>query len=250
MQYLEEKGIGFKTRAAIMPRVTGAVIYDLGVGDSKVRPGKPAGYTAAQNASFAHVEQGNVGVGIGATTGKWFLGRKMKGGFGMALATLPHDMMVAAFAVTNSMGDIVNPVTGQFYADDGKYSLERRPMPTDLEHLVSLADLQRLQTKTNTTLAVIGTNIAMERDQLMKVAELAHDGMARAVFPVHSTMDGDTIFALSSLSGERKKLRMTEQTVTDLVGLAAQEAIMKAIKNSVMNAKSIPDYPAYNAEQH
>lgn len=70
----------------------------------------------------------------------------------------------------------------------------------------------------------------------------------RAVFPVHSTMDGDTVFALSSLSGERKKLPMTEQTVTDLVGLAAQEAIIKAIKNSVLNAKSIPDYPAYNAE--
>ena len=90
----------------------------------------------------------------------------------------------------------------------------------------------------------------MERNQLMKVAELAHDGMARAVFPVHSNMDGDTIFALSSLSGERKQLRMTEQTVTDLVGLAAQEAIMKAIKNSVINAKSIPDYPAYNTEHH
>ena len=248
MQYLEEKGIGYKTRAAIMPRVTGAVIYDLGVGDSKVRPGKPEGYAAVQNASFDNLAQGNVGVGIGATTGKWFLGRKMKGGFGMALATLPHDMMVAAFAVTNAMGDVVNPVTGTFYADDGNYSLDRRSMPQDLEHLVSLADVQMLQTQTNTTLAVIGTNIAMERYQLMKVAELAHDGMARAVFPVHSNMDGDTIFALSSLSGERKKLPMTEQTVTDLVGLAAQEAIIKAIKNSVLNAKSIPDYPAYNAE--
>ena len=85
MQYLEEKGIGYKTRAAIMPGVTGAVIYDLGVGDSQVRPGKPEGYAAVQNASFYNLAQGNVGVGIGATTGKWFLGRKMKGGFGMAL---------------------------------------------------------------------------------------------------------------------------------------------------------------------
>jgi L-aminopeptidase/D-esterase-like protein len=250
MQYLEAKGIGLKTRAAIIPRVTGAVIYDLGVGDSKVRPGKPEGYAAAQDASFTNVQQGNVGVGIGATTGKWFLGRKMKGGFGMALATLPHDMMVAAFVVTNSMGDVVNPVTGRFYADDGNYALDKRSLPQDLQHLLSLADVQKLQIQTHTTLAVIGTNIAMERNQLLKVAELAHDGMARAVFPVHSTMDGDTIFALSSLSGERKKLPLAEQTVTDLVGLAAQDAMMQAIKNSVMNAASIPDYPAYTAEQH
>ena len=105
---------------------------------------------------------------------------------------------------------------GYVFADNGNYTLDRRSMPQDLEHLVSLADVQMLQTQTNTTLAVIGTNIAMERYQLMKVAELAHDGMARAVFPVHSTMDGDTVFALSSLSGERKKLPMTEQTVTTL----------------------------------
>ena len=239
MQYLEEHRIGYMTRAALIPGMTGAVIYDLAVGNN-IRPGKKEGYLVAENASYNNLGQGNIGVGTGATTGKWFAGRKIKGGFGMGLTTLPEDIMVGAFVVTNSLGDIVNPETNKFYCDEGGWSLDNKKMTADVEKLSGLMKMSF------TTLAVIATNVVMDRRQLIKVAELAHDGMARAVFPVHTMMDGDTIFALSSLSGDRKEFpKAWSGTMIDVVGIAAQDALMKAIKNSVLHAESIEDFPAY-----
>lgn len=242
MQYLEEQGIGYQTRAALIPGMVGAVIYDLAVGNGKVRPGKKEGYEAASNASYSNTQQGNVGVGMGATVGKWFKGKKIKGGFGMEVSILPDDIIVGAFVVTNSLGDAVNPQTGKFYMDVGGYDLQSKNIREKLTKLSGLMDIS----PKNTTLAVVATNVAMDRRQLMKVAELAHDGMARSIFPVHTMMDGDVIFALSSLSGEHKSFPDAwSGTMTDLVGIAAQDALMKAIKNSILNAKSIKDFPAH-----
>lgn len=242
MKYLEENKIGAFTRAAIIPNITGAAIYDLGVGNSKKRPGKMEGYAAAKNASYSNLAQGNVGVGTGATTGKWFKGKPLKGGFGMSVTSLPNGIIVAAFVVTNSVGDVVNPDTKKFYCDDGNFDLEKKNISEDIEKLYKL---KKLRGK-NTTLAVVATNVAMDRIQLMKVAELAHDGMARAIFPVHTMFDGDIVFALSSLSGERKTFPKTWKiALTDVVGLGAQEALMKAIKNSIIHAKTIDKFPSY-----
>lgn len=230
MQYLEEEKVGFKNETAILPQITSACIYDLSLGNPSIRPTKANGYLAAQCASYSNLEQGVCGVGTGAMVGDWLKGKKMKGGFGMDHTILPHGILVAAFVVTNSTGDVINPSTGAFYADDGEYDLANKNISADdLKLLESSEPPQK-----NTTLAVIATNVKMEKHQLAKVAELAHDGMARAIFPVHTMHDGDTIFALSSGSGEQKTFpHVWSGTITDIVGIAAQDALMKAIKNSV-----------------
>src|SRR5207249_2066954 len=149
MQYLEEHKVGHRTRAAIVPGITGAVIYDLGVGNAATRPGKKEGYIAASNASFDNLAQGNVGVGTGATCGKWFKGKRMKGGFGMATAHLPTDISVSAFVVTNSVGDIVNPATSKFYVDEGGYDSGGNLSIEDMDKLTGLMDVSSLS-ETNT----------------------------------------------------------------------------------------------------
>lgn len=242
MQYLEEQGIGNQTRGGVIPGTTAATIYDIAIGN-KVYPSKANGYLAAQHANEQEYAQGNVGVGTGATVGKWFKGKKMKGGFGIGVTELAHNILVAAFAVTNSVGDIVNPVTGQFYSESGKYSVVNEQLGEKLDHLIGLMDL----TPSNTTLAVIATNVVMNKYQLMKVAELAHDGMARAVHPVHTNMDGDVVFAISSRSGERIEIPgILETSLVDVIGLAAADALVKAINNSIQEAKGIKHFPACN----
>lgn len=244
MQFLEGKDIGYQTTAGVVPLITGAVIFDLAVGNSKVRPTKENGYRAAESANDLTLDQGNVGVGTGATVGKWALGTPMKGGFGMAVGTVGEDILVAAFVVTNAVGDVINPKTGKFYSECGQYgeiTEDFKPRPGRLRGLLSLSP-------TNTTLAVVATNIALEKTQLIKVAEQAHNGMARAIHPIHTNMDGDVVFALSSLSGERKRLPASASiTTVDLVSLAAADAMTKAINNSIIHAQSIPGFPAYES---
>jgi L-aminopeptidase/D-esterase-like protein len=244
MQYLEEKEIGLKTSAGPVPLVTGAVIYDLAVGEGKARPTKDDGYRAAKSARMTDTVQGNVGVGTGATVGKWVGGVPMKGGFGVGVTEIGNDVLVVAFAVTNAVGDVINPKTGKFYSESGQQSLVTAEFSPRLDRLSGLMT----QTPTNTTLAVVATNVHMEKTQLMKVAELANDGMARAIHPIHTMLDGDVIFALSSLGGERKVLsEVSTNTCIDIVGLAAADALVKAINNSILKAKSISGFPAYQA---
>jgi L-aminopeptidase/D-esterase-like protein len=242
MQYLEENEIGYRTRAGIVPGMAAAVIYDIAVGDSKVRPRKGDGYLAAKSSGSGNMTQGNVGVGTGATVGKWAGGIPMKGGFGIGITEIGEDILVAAFAVTNAVGDVVNPKTGQFYSESGQQRLVNEAFSPDLHRLHGLIS----QDPTNTTLAVVATNLRMEKTQLMKVAELAHDGMARAIHPIHTNLDGDVIFAISSLTGEQKVLaQVSPLTCVDIIGLAAADALTKAINNSIIQAKSINGFPAY-----
>lgn len=241
MQYLEERNVGDKTRAGIIPGITGAVIYDIAVGKN-TRPNKQNGYEAAKNADYTNLSQGNIGVGTGATVGKWFKGKRMKGGFGMATTKLPHEILVTAFVVTNAVGDVVNPKTGEFYSECGKQSLVNEDLGHTIEHLTGLLDL----TPSNTTLAVIATNVSLSKNQLMKVAEFAHDGMARAIHPIHTNQDGDVVFALSSHSGERKTFpQILDISLVDSIGLGASDALVKAINNSIKHAKSIVNFPSY-----
>lgn len=245
MQYLEEQGIGNKTRAGVVPGITGGVIYDLAVGNSKIRPNKESGYKAAIGASYNISQEGNVGVGTGATTGKWFDGKRLKGGFGVAEVHLSQDILVCAFVVTNSSGDIVNPKTGKFYYDEGNFDLGKHRLPDDLQQFT-----QSSSVPLNTTLAVIATNMAMNRNQLLKVAEIAQDGMARSVLPVHATYDGDIVFATSSHSGERRTIAGVADTIiTDVVGLGAADALAKAVKSSVLHAEDIDGFPVYTLQR-
>ena len=232
-QYLEEKGVGIASKSGSIPYITASVIYDLAVIMGKRKPTKKDGYNAAKSASYSNFSQGNIGVGTGATTGKWFKGKFVNGGFGMAVTKLPGDILVGAFVVTNSVGDVVNPNNNKFYSDSGDFDLDKKNINKN-NNLLGLIDM----TAMNTTLAVIATNTAINNFQLMKVAELAHDGMARAIMPVHTMMDGDIVFAISSYNGERKDISyMNPLTQVDMIGMGAADALMKAIKNSIINAK-------------
>ncbi|HEX7017866.1 MAG TPA: P1 family peptidase [Patescibacteria group bacterium] len=233
MKSLTKQGIGNKTRAGLIPGTTGAVIYDIAIGKN-VSPSEDEGKQAVANASQELPEQGNVGVGTGATVGKWYKGKFMKGGFGIGVSYLPHDIIVAAFTVTNALGDVVNPITKQFYSEAGGYHQVHETLGDKITHLTGSMDLTG-----NTTLTVIATNVAMSKNQLMKVAEFTHDGYARAIHPIHTNMDGDVVFAISSKDGEQLKFDTPEITLTDMIGMAAQDAVVKAIKNSILSATTV-----------
>lgn len=238
MKALVKQGVGNKTRAGLIPGTTGAVIYDIAVGKN-ISPSEKEGMEAVTNASLDLPKEGNVGVGTGATVGKWYKGRLMKGGFGIGVSHLPHNIIVAAFTVTNALGDVVSPVSKKFYSESGGYDQVYQTLGDKINHLTGTMDLSG-----NTTLTVIATNVAMSKHQLMKVAEFTHDGYARAINPIHTNMDGDVVFAISSRDGERIELDTPEITVTDMIGMAAQDAVVQAINNSVKEAKSVGDIKA------
>jgi L-aminopeptidase/D-esterase-like protein len=226
MQFLEENKVGFHIDSQIVPSVTGAVIYDLGVGNPAVRPSRADGYYAAKNASYKNLSQGAIGAGTGATVGKWNKNKSTPGGFGMDFVTLKNNIIVTAFVVTNAIGNIINPKTNSYYYDAGSFDESDLGFDTDKKRRTSLPNA--------TTLAVIATNVDLNRPQLMKVAELAHDGMARSIYPVHTSLDGDTIFAISSLNGERMTLpRIPSIQLVDTIGILAGKTLASAIKHSI-----------------
>ncbi len=229
LEYLEQRGIGNRRSGRLVPGITGAVIHDLAEGNDR-RPTKENGLEAAVNSSYDNVIQGRIGVGTGATVGKWFRGQKGKGGFGIAAKVLAENIIVAAFVVTNACGDIINAeTTGVGNGREGLYQINTTEEFNKLSGLMNFS----LQ---NTTLAVIATNVKLNKIQLMKVAELAHDGMARAIYPVHTSLDGDIVFALSSLDGDRIDPLLPETVLVDLVGVAASDALEEAIRNSVSHS--------------
>ena len=233
MRYLDERGVGYRTRAARVPIVPAAILYDLGVGDPAVRPGADCGYRAARAARGDGVDEGSVGAGAGATVGKLAgPGRAMKGGVGTALVELPDGLQVAALMAVNAVGDVHDPATGALIAGvrsgDGRRlvgagALLREPAPDAPGE--------------NTTIGVVATNAALDKAQLGVVARMAHDGLARAVRPAHTPVDGDTIFALST--GGR-------EAPADLlrIGALAAEVTAEAIVRGVRAARGLPGYPA------
>ena len=236
VKYLEQHNVGFAFGGAVVPIVPAAILFDLGVGDQKIRPNADCGYAAASAASDGPVAEGNVGAGAGATVGK-MAGREraMKGGIGTAAITLPDGLVVAALVAVNARGDVVDPRTGQVVAgmrtEDGKQladvrSLLRRgalklPEPEPLQH---------------TTIGVVATNATLTKVQATKVAQMAHDGLARTIVPAHTSGDGDAIFALAT--GTRGPADL------DTIGALAADAMADAILRAVRAAASIPGYPA------
>ena len=214
-----------------VPSVVGAVIYDRRIGND-VRPKLADGFKMAENATYKNFKQGNIGVGTGATTGKWKYGKKIKGGFGLAIKEVQPNAYIGAFVVTNSAGDIVNPKTNKFYSECGGY------VENDIAGAYEGEAI-------NTTLAVIITNIEMEKTELMKVSELAHDGMARAIYPVHTSSDGDVIFSVSTCGKNRVKLDMKRDDLVNYVGISASNLLIKAINNSLLEAEAIGGFPTY-----
>lgn len=220
------------------PSVVGAVIYDRKIGKD-VRPHLKDGYEMAKNASYNNIQQGNVGVGTGATTGKWIYKNRIKGGFGISIKEIQKNAYVGAFVVTNSVGDVINPTTKEFYSECGKYNFNNY-------FNKEFSNYTKIERGTNTTLAVIVTNIEMTREELIKVSELAQDGMARAIYPVHTNYDGDVIFSISPHSKNRVKLNYDSFDLVNFVGTAASDTLIDAINNSIKNATSTDEFIAYS----
>jgi len=238
MRYLDDKNIGFKTATSInVPIVPAASLFDLNVGaNPKIRPTADCGYRAAQAASTNPVTEGNVGAGAGATVGKSAgANRAMKGGIGSAAIQMPDGLIVAALVAINPAGDIIDPATGKVVAGvrtpDGKSLADARAL------LTSGALRQPARIGENTTLAVVATNATLTKTQATKVAEMAHDGFARAIYPSHTMGDGDTIFALATGA-------QTGSADVSRVGALAAQVVADAIVRAARQATGIPGYPA------
>jgi len=229
MKYLEEKGLGFDVGVGVVPIVCGASLFDLVVGDPKCRPDQEMGYQACHNASAEPPEEGNVGAGTGATVGK-FLGveRMMKSGLG-TYALQIGDLIVGAVVAVNSLGDVIDIETGKRLA--GMLNEEGTAVISTEETLYQQYADNRNVFSGNTTIGCIVTNAKLTKNQANKIASIAHNGFARAIRPVHTMADGDTIFALSV--GE-------VEVMPDAVGALAAEVMAKSINRAVLTAR-----PAY-----
>ncbi len=248
MRYLEEKGVGFDTHVYKVPIVPSAILFDLGIGDPKVRPDAAMGYQACQNASSEPPAEGNVGAGTGATVGKILgPGQCMKSGIGTASLEIGAGVIVGAIAAVNAFGDVIDPSTGQIIA--GARSRDVGPLHIGAPGYFadSMHVMQTLIGRTalvygsrgNTVIGVVATNARLDKEQANKVAQMAHDGLARTIRPAHTMLDGDTIFALAT--GEHNA------DVT-IVGAYAAEVFAQAILRAVRAAKPVAGLPALGGE--
>jgi L-aminopeptidase/D-esterase-like protein len=250
VRYLEERGFGYDAGVAKVPIVPAAILFDLPFGGKpKVRPTAECGYAAALAASDGPVAEGSIGAGAGATVGK--MGgptRSMKSGIGTASITMPDGLVVAALVAVNAVGDIIDPATGKVVAGvraaDGKGFADARillrsgafarrppgpggPPPAD----------EAPRPGQNTTIGVVATNAVLTKVEALKVAQMAHDGFARAISPVHTPADGDTIFAVATGT------RAGEANV-GLIGALAAEAMADAIVRAATQATGAAGVPA------
>ena len=237
MRYLSERNIGYDTRAARVPIVPAAILYDLGIGDDpSIRPTAECGYRAASSANRNPVDEGSVGAGAGATVGKLGggRGRAMRGGIGSAVIDLGGGVRVGALIAVNAVGDIVDPETGAIVA--GVRTADGTGF-ADARTLLRMARRTEARNGENTTIGVVATNAVLDKAQLALVARMAHDGLARAVRPAHTPADGDTIFAIATgaVEGDASLLQL---------GAVAADATSEAILRAVRAATGIPGYPA------
>lgn len=239
VRYLDERGIGYPTGVANVPIVPAAILFDLGTGGKpQVRPTADCGYRAAAAANVGPIAEGTVGAGAGATVGKMGgPGRSMKGGLGTASITLPDGLTVAAIVAVNAVGDVIDPTTGKVVAgvrtEDGQ-------RPADIRVLLRSGALSRGRSSAsveNTTIGIVATNAKLDKAQATKIAQMAHDGYARAISPVHMPSDGDVIFSLATGKHEH-------DANVALVGALAAEVMAEAIVRAVREATGLPGIPA------
>ncbi len=229
MRYLEEQGIGFRVGNQLVPIVPAAILFDLGVGDGHIRPDAAAGYAACKAASSGKVAEGSVGAGAGATIGKFFGPKSMmKSGIGTAsLAVGTSGVMVAAIVAVNAVGDVLDPATGKIVAG------ARKPDGTGfIDTMARLCEGKRSgesQAGRNTTIGVVATNATFDKAQMTKIAQMAHDGLARAINPVHTPMDGDTIFAAST---GVVKAALDHGAVGAIAAQVVSEAVLRAVRSA------------------
>lgn len=230
MEFLEEQGIGHPTAPTVVPIVPAAVLFDLAVGDFQIRPDRKMGYKACREAGM-EVSEGNVGAGTGATVGK-IRGYDYctKSGLGSWAISLENGLTVGAIVAVNAFGDVIDPRNGSIIAgvrDDQGAFIGTAQAWKDMKGAVTFPG------GTNTTIAVVACNAELDKSRATKVAQMAHDGLARVINPVHTMCDGDTIFALATgeMAGD-----------VNVIGYLAQEALARAVLRAVYAAQSIKGY--------
>jgi len=243
MRYLDERNVGYDARIVRVPIVPAAILFDLSVGGRpQVRPTAECGYAAARAATDGPVAEGNVGAGAGATVGKVLgMERSMKAGIGTAAIGFPSGLVVAALVAVNAAGDVVDPSTGRTVAGvrtpDGKALADARLL---LRSGALQAPRGLLRPGENTTIGVVATNVALSKVQALKVAQMAQDGLARAISPVHTMGDGDTIFSLAT--GTRSG-QVSDDELSEIGALAA-EVVSDAVLHAAQRAQGILGIPS------
>ena len=230
MQWLDEQGIGMNVGMCRVPIVPAAVLFDLALGDSTIRPSAQDGYIASMNASTRNTEQGNVGAGAGATVGKLYgIHRAMKGGIGTASVTV-GKITVGALVACNALGDVIDPNTGALIAG-ARYENSKQLCDARNSILLGSPPLPIIS-GTNTTIGVIATDAKLNKIQTHLLSQIGHDGLARSINPVHTLYDGDTLFALAT--GES-----TEPVDMTVLCVMAAEAVANATVQAVKLATSL-----------
>ncbi len=238
VRWLEERGHGVQVGPAQIPIVPAAVLFDLWVGDARIRPDAAAGYAACEASSAAHPAQGCVGAGAGASVGKLFgMARAMKGGVGTASLKV-GAITVGALVAVNAIGDVVDPATGRVVAgaraEDGR---------TPLDTVAALIDGQlpaHLMAGMATTIGIVATDAQLTKAQANKLAAMSHDGLSRSINPVHTSGDGDAMFAVAT-GGSGKPGNLT------VLGTLAAEVTARAVLNAVRAAHGLQDPPLPSA---
>jgi L-aminopeptidase/D-esterase-like protein len=234
VRWLEERGIGHPAGPARVPIVPAAILFDLGVGDPRVRPDAASGYAACQAADSKPPAEGSVGAGAGATVGKLHgLGRAMKGGIGTASARV-GGITVGAIVAVNAVGDIVDPTSARLIA--GLRSADGRRIVGTMPSLLRGEVPAGLEAGMATTLGCVATDAMLDKAQACKLAQMAHDGLARAIDPVHTMYDGDTVFALATgASGRAGNL--------SALGAIAAAVMATAVVRAARGARGLPGIP-------
>ncbi len=243
VRYLEERGVGFEVGVVKVPIVPAAILFDLGVGRSDRRPDAAMGYAACRAASTERPAEGNAGAGMGATVGKILgLPGATKGGLGTASVDLGHGVAVGAIVAVNAFGDVTDPRTGRVLA--GARPVEGSPPAAAGSPFVDTLSVMRSMVgqpwlrfgrRENTVIGVVATNARLDKEGANKVAQMAHDGLARAVRPAHTMLDGDTLFALSTGGAEAD---------VNILGAFAAEVVARAIVRAVMAAEPVGEIPS------
>jgi L-aminopeptidase/D-esterase-like protein len=237
MRYLEERKVGFDVGVTHVPIVPAAILFDLTIGDAHIRPDAAMGYAACVAAVSGPVIQGNAGAGMGACVGGMFGPPfQMKGGIGTASIDLGGGLVVGALIAVNCAGDVIDPETSRIIAGT------RKP-PSGKEFADTLATLKtfvgktvtRFASRAQTVIGVVATNAKLSREETNKVAQMAHNGLARTIRPAHMMFDGDTLFALAT--GKKN-------ANVNLIGAYAAEAVAQAILNGIRAAESLGGRPA------
>jgi L-aminopeptidase/D-esterase-like protein len=236
VRYLAERRVGYAVGEVVVPIVPAAILYDLELGDSSIRPDAEAGYQACLAAKAGPIQEGSVGAGAGALVGQMFgLKRAMKSGLGTASVHIPGtDLVVAALIAVNPAGDVRDPRSGAILAG------ARTPDGTGFaDTMAQILNGYRVQGKagTHTTIGVVATNGSFDKPAMTKIAQMSHDGLARTINPIHTPYDGDALFAVST---------GTSETKADLgaVGAIAAEVVARAIIRAVQTATGTAGLPA------